>query len=210
MRKLSRGFTLVEILTVAIIIAILATITMVAYNGVQARARDTVRKNDLAAIAEAIALYRQKCDDDVRNASSKPSCGDNGAGRSGCGWSGQGSGWFNYVDGGTYSKSILSCLQDAGYLRDGGGLGYADPFHCTTTDGLTSGLPSGTTCLQKGFAYMKYSSASTPTVTCLYARLEASDDSAKLKDASSANPCVNMNSVGVANSYGMNYMVVVD
>ena len=41
------GFTIVELLIVIVIIGILAAITIVAYNGIQNRANDTVIKNDL-------------------------------------------------------------------------------------------------------------------------------------------------------------------
>jgi type II secretion system protein G len=55
--KLHRGFTIVELLIVIVVIAILAAISIVAYNGIQARARDSQRKSDLAVIAKAIKLY---------------------------------------------------------------------------------------------------------------------------------------------------------
>lgn len=41
MRKSVSGFTIVELLIVIIVIAILATISVVAYNGVQQRAKFT-------------------------------------------------------------------------------------------------------------------------------------------------------------------------
>lgn len=52
------GFTIVELLIVIVVIAILAAITIVAYNGIQVRTRDTIRKNDVAAIVKAIELYK--------------------------------------------------------------------------------------------------------------------------------------------------------
>tara|TARA_B100000678_G_C18005389_1_gene420546 strand:+ start:141 stop:641 length:501 start_codon:yes stop_codon:yes gene_type:complete len=51
------GFTIVELLIVIVVIAILAAITIVAYNGIQERARDTQRLTDLSNIEKAIRLY---------------------------------------------------------------------------------------------------------------------------------------------------------
>lgn len=51
------GFTLVELLIVIVVIAILASISVVAYNGIQARARDAQRKHDIQTIARALELY---------------------------------------------------------------------------------------------------------------------------------------------------------
>jgi prepilin-type N-terminal cleavage/methylation domain-containing protein len=53
----SKGFTIVELLVVIVVIAILATVTIVAFNGVQARARDSQRMSDITAIDKAIKLY---------------------------------------------------------------------------------------------------------------------------------------------------------
>ena len=51
------GFTIVELLIVIVVIGILAAITIVAYNGVQQRARDAQRKQDVATITKALELY---------------------------------------------------------------------------------------------------------------------------------------------------------
>lgn len=53
----SKGFTIVELLVVIVIIAILAAITIVAYNGAQGRARDDKRKTDIINITKALELY---------------------------------------------------------------------------------------------------------------------------------------------------------
>lgn len=51
------GFTIVELLIVIVVIAILAAITLVTYNGIQVRARDTRRSTDIAAILQALDTY---------------------------------------------------------------------------------------------------------------------------------------------------------
>lgn len=56
--KASNGFTIVELLIVIVVIGILAAITIVAYNGIQDRAKNTKIKNDLAQIQKAVTLAR--------------------------------------------------------------------------------------------------------------------------------------------------------
>lgn len=51
------GFTIVELLIVIVVIAILAAISVVAYNGIQARANDSSVKDDFGKIAKAIRNY---------------------------------------------------------------------------------------------------------------------------------------------------------
>lgn len=57
MRNYRRGFTIVELLIVIVVIAILASITVVAFNGVQQRGKDSQRKSDITAITKALELY---------------------------------------------------------------------------------------------------------------------------------------------------------
>lgn len=52
------GFTIVELLIVIVVIAILASISVVAYNGIQTRARNSTTSNELQSIEKAMRLYR--------------------------------------------------------------------------------------------------------------------------------------------------------
>lgn len=102
--KQQNGFTIVELLIVIVVIGILAAITIVAYNGLQQRGRDTQRKSDLSQITKALHLYK------IDNGS-YPST------TSGCasGSSGGGNGYLNYVYTGT-TRSIGGCLVENGKL----------------------------------------------------------------------------------------------
>ncbi|MBM3210179.1 prepilin-type N-terminal cleavage/methylation domain-containing protein [Candidatus Saccharibacteria bacterium] len=53
-----RGFTIVELLIVIVVIAILASITIVAYNGIQTRATNTARYNEIKAWQKSFELYK--------------------------------------------------------------------------------------------------------------------------------------------------------
>lgn len=52
------GFTIVELLIVIVVIGILAAITVVAFRGVQERARMTAAQSDLAVLKKAMLMYR--------------------------------------------------------------------------------------------------------------------------------------------------------
>lgn len=152
-----KGFTIVELLIVIVVIAILAAITIVAYNGIQQRARDTQRKNDLAQIAKALQLYK------VDN-------GTHAGAGSGCGSGGAGSGWYDQdYDGATPTlKSIEQCLIDGKYISSQ----LRDP---QASLGCTGVAPT-----QSCTRYMKYECGG---LTYLYANLESMPDSATDTDA---------------------------
>lgn len=57
-KKLSKGFTLVELLVVVAIIAILSTIGLTVFTSAQANARDARRKSDIDAIAKVLETQR--------------------------------------------------------------------------------------------------------------------------------------------------------
>jgi len=52
------GFTIVELLIVIVVIGVLAAITIVAYNGIQGRAKDSQTDSALAHVKKALELYR--------------------------------------------------------------------------------------------------------------------------------------------------------
>lgn len=56
-RTNAHGFTIVELLIVVVIIAILAAITIVTYNGVQARAQDAKTRSGVEQFTKALYMY---------------------------------------------------------------------------------------------------------------------------------------------------------
>jgi len=54
----NRGFTIVELLIVIVVIGILATLVITTYNGIQEKARDTKRKTDINAIQGQVEAYQ--------------------------------------------------------------------------------------------------------------------------------------------------------
>ncbi len=53
-----KGFTIVELLIVIVVIGILAAITIVAYNGIQNRAYNGTVQQDLGSIAKKLEIYK--------------------------------------------------------------------------------------------------------------------------------------------------------
>src|SRR3954463_7168105 len=56
--KASKGFTIVELLIVIVVIGILAALVVTTYNGIQEKARDTERKTDLNALHSHAEAYQ--------------------------------------------------------------------------------------------------------------------------------------------------------
>jgi len=57
LKKKQKGFTIVELLIVIVVIGILATLVIVTFTGVQKRARDSQRKTDVKAVASHLQTY---------------------------------------------------------------------------------------------------------------------------------------------------------
>lgn len=109
--KKLRAFSLIELLIVIMIIGILATVSIVSYNGTQKVARDNQRKSDLAAISTAYKMYY----------ADKKSWIDS---------SGLDSTWFNKPGAG--GKSMAKALTQDGYLSKS----PLDPLLKLETDGV--------------------------------------------------------------------------
>jgi len=204
MKKLSLGFTAIEMLIVVVIMATLAGIVIVAYNGTQNRARDGKRYSDLSALAESIQLYRQKYQNDVTTTdpTTGKTCGDNG-----------GNGWLEYTAT-AGNESILTCLQNVGYANGGP---YIDPSGCVALSPNISA--PGQTCNGSG-AYMKFTCTGIGpygddnAISFLYAELtQPPNGSNNFSDLSAySSTCDGQSAVGSAPSapsVGMNYVKVV-
>lgn len=57
MKNSKAGFTIVELLIVIVVIAILAAITIVAYNGIQARAKNSAAQSTATTVAKKAEIY---------------------------------------------------------------------------------------------------------------------------------------------------------
>lgn len=87
MHQSRSGFTIVELLIVVVVIGVLAAITVVAYNGVQDRAKASKAKADISNLAKAMFAAKQLTGKTLVELTTTPGIGGNntGSGR-GC-WS---------------------------------------------------------------------------------------------------------------------------
>ncbi len=57
LKNRSKGFTIVELLIVIVVIAILATLVIVTFTGIQQRARNSQRQTDVNAVAQHLEAF---------------------------------------------------------------------------------------------------------------------------------------------------------
>lgn len=74
-----RGFTIVELLIAIVVIAILATISIVAFNGIQNRAHISAVQSDLRQIAQTMETYQITNGDYIHDTTDSPDLGTTSA-----------------------------------------------------------------------------------------------------------------------------------
>ncbi|PIS07833.1 hypothetical protein COT78_01180 [Candidatus Berkelbacteria bacterium CG10_big_fil_rev_8_21_14_0_10_43_13] len=205
-----KGFTLVELLIVIVIIGVLASIGIVSYKGTQAVARDSQRKSDLQAIGTAYKMHYQDKkawlfnNKELAAIGASANCeGSNIAGDT-CG-----AGWFNYKSS-TYIVSIAHVLFAAGYISKEVIDPQLDPSN--SANGTTG---SGAKQYMKYFCYQGGSAKGI----ALFAKLEktktvfSDSNSASLTELDQCtlykNGTYPLGTWMKNNSYGMNYGIIV-
>jgi prepilin-type N-terminal cleavage/methylation domain-containing protein len=186
MHKTNSGFTIVELLIVIVVIGILAAISLVAYTGVQAKSRDSIRKSDLANVSKALSMYNVDKGNYITTSS-------------GCGKNNNGEGWLSSgpTDVPLYPKSIMTCLKEAGYVQQT----ILDPSGC----GSDTTLPK---CAPPTTAYIKVNCTnSSKNYVYLFTRLETVTAPFTLPGDANTTFCPMSSEVG---TYGVNYALRVD
>lgn len=124
------GFTIVELLIVIVVIGILAAITIVAFNGVQARANDTKIRSVAVQVEKALRLWRVDSGQEPRGGWSSTTA-FNGTNCT------EGSGGWIYK--GAYTCALEDLLLSNQYIAPGIILGAPrNKGYGTATDGRTT------------------------------------------------------------------------
>ena len=95
-----KAFTLIELLVVIASIGLLSSVVFASLNSARAKARDAVRKQDLAQAMTALQMYYDTYNTFVVV---------------GSGWQGCSCGWFDYQDSGAYALSVSRALMNANF-----------------------------------------------------------------------------------------------
>lgn len=185
-----RGFTIVELIVIIVIIGILAGIVAMVWPNYLKQTHDSERRSDVQQIASALDVY----------ALQKNSLMSTG---SGCGKNNNGNGWVNRSGTAEYVKSIMTCLQEIEAIA---GDPVIDPSGCI--------YDSGGVCSAPVRAYMKATcQKSGTTITYVMAHLETEPRIDSEVDALCDNGTVSgfdATTQKWGSLYGMNYYVKVN
>ena len=147
MAKVSRGFTLIELMIVMAIIGMVATLGIGSYQISLKRARDAQRKTDLQQIRSALEIYRA----DILNYPSTGGtyqirgCGGT-CGTADCGW---GATWTCGSPASAYMEKLPRDPRNVDYRYSSGGSTYtmeACLENANDPQGVTPTLGWGTSC----------------------------------------------------------------
>lgn len=173
MKQGDSGFTLLELLVVIATIGVLATILISSTNDARIMAQDSVRKADASSIAKALFTHNLNLGNWIEDGS-------------GCGYEGNGNGWFNYV-GNNYPKAIVDCLLENNLIP----ATIIDPLKTTVSTPTSDN------------AYMKYTCTEGGRKTSyVYTKLAATAQSNTATDGTCCPDC--------DIDYGMNYYIKID
>jgi len=142
-KSLKSGFTIVELLIVIVVIAILAAISIVAYNGIQTRAENTKTINAVGQYAKAVSIYQTTSTTNTYPDISlaclgSTTCSQVSDGASTCFGTG-GAGYSGSFD--TMMTTILNNLPQLSTQRmNCGGKNYAGGFYYTQNNGKSGGI----------------------------------------------------------------------
>ncbi len=180
MTSSKRGFTIVELLIVIVVIAILAAISVVAYNGIQSRAQDTTIRSVANRFTKAFQLWS------IESGKMTSPGGSGSTAYSGGVCIGGGGGWVTRTIG--YTCTIDNILVDDGYIPSN----------------LILSVPNTQASRPGSYSTLMLYGCPTSTNTTHYAMMYALNTPNTEEITTIRNTCAGGGSYGPIDTYGMN------